>query len=830
MKDPYIAHLRKSDEQIQSVQAHLKETAALAKVFAQKLNLESAGELLGLMHDFGKYSRKFQKYIHDETGLFNPDLDDEESTPNGSKVDHSTAGAQWVYRELRKFGAAQGIGEFLGQMLGLCIASHHGEGLIDCLDGEGNPKWIERFNKTDELTHLAECERNADEVIRQKAHELAGENLIRSLLKAVKPIISDSTINEKIKEFYLGCLTRFLFSCLIDADRINSSDFEREAQKEVRRLAEKPDWQSAIDKLEVKLAGFENRPAEEIKPIDEIRRRISDDCLKRAVDSQGIYTLTVPTGGGKTLASLRYALHHAQKHNLDRIIYIIPYTSIIDQNAQAVREILGEDWVLEHHSNLEPEKQSWQDKLLSENWDKPIVFTTMVQFLDAWFGGGTRGARHIHPMTNAVLIFDEIQTLPVKCVHLFCNVLNWLTTFGKSTAVLCTATQPLLGKSGLQNFPEDKRGAITARGLLRLPENAEIMGKHQDLDKLFEELSRVEIRFNEKAGGWNVDEAGAFLLEQFATTPSCLFIVNTKKWAQELYQYCKAQNVPPEALFHLSTHQCAAHRKAIFDTIKGRLKNGKPVICISTQLIEAGVDISMACVIRALSGLDSIAQAAGRCNRHGEKKGKGQVWVLNLQEQDFTRILPDIQAGKTHAERVFRDFAGQDILQPEAMKRYFEYYFYQRSDEMLYSVKNSATGSLLDWLSDNKNNPGGNININNRRTGKIQLLMQSFKSAGRAFQAIDAPTHAVIVPYGEGAELIAKLCGEWDPKEMYDAKKKAQRYSVNVFPNVWGKLQKENALYETIEGSGIYYLNERYYNDEFGLSLDETSEMTFYDL
>ena len=639
----------------------------------------------------------------------------------------------------------------------------------------------------------------------------------------MKPILSDQATNNKIKEFYLGCLTRFLFSCLIDADRINSSDFEREDQKDVRRLTEKPDWQSAINQLEAKLAGFKNR-----YPIDEIRRRISDDCLKRAADSQGIYTLTVPTGGGKTLASLRYALHHAQKHNLDRIIYIIPYTSIIDQNAQAVREILGEDWVLEHHSNLEPEKQSWQDKLLSENWDKPIVFTTMVQFLDAWFGGGTRGARHIHPMTNSVLIFDEIQTLPIKCVHLFCNVLNWLTEFGRSTAVLCTATQPLLGESGLQNFPEGKRESIAARGLLRLPENAEIMGKHQDLDKLFADLSRVEIRFNEKAGGWNVDEAGAFLLEQFQTTPSCLFIVNTKKWAQELYQYCKAQNVPPEALFHLSTNQCAAHRKAIFDTIKARLKNGKPVICISTQLIEAGVDISMACVIRALGGLDSIAQAAGRCNRHGEKEGKGQVWVLNLQEQDFTRILPDIQAGKTHAERVFRDFAGQDILQPAAMERYFEYYFYQRSDEMSYSVKNSATGSLLDWLSDNALNPYGEKN--DKRSKPLPLLMQSFKSAGRAFQAIDAPTHAVIVPYGEGAELIVKLCGEWDPKKMYDAKKKAQRYSVNVFPNVWNKLQKENALHETIEGSGIYYLNERYYNDEFGLSLDETSEMTFYDL
>ena len=528
------------------------------------------------------------------------------------------------------------------------------------------------------------------------------------------------------------------------------------------------------------------------------------------------------------MASLRYALHHAQKHNLDRIIYIIPYTSIIDQNAQAVREILGEDWVLEHHSNLEPEKQSWQDKLLSENWDKPIVFTTMVQFLDAWFGGGTRGARHIHPMTNAVLIFDEIQTLPVKCVHLFCNVLNWLTTFGKSTAVLCTATQPLLGESGLRNFPEDKRESIASRGLLRLSEDAEIMGKHQDLDKLFDELSRVEIQFNEKVGGWNVEEAGTFLLKQFQTTQSCLFIVNTKKWAQELYQYCKAQNVPSEALFHLSTNQCAAHRKAIFDTIKARLENKQPVVCISTQLIEAGVDISMACVIRTLGGLDSIAQAAGRCNRHGEKEGKGQVYVLNLQETDFTRFLPDIQAGKTYAERVFHDFAGQDILQPEAMKRYFEYYFYQRSDEMSYSVKNSTTGSLLDWLSDNALNPYGEKN--NKRSKLLPLLMQSFKSAGRVFQAIDAPTQAVIVPYGEGAELIAKLCGEWDPKEMHRTLQKAQRYSVNVFPNVWDKLQKENALYETIEGSGIYYLNERYYNDEFGLSLDETSEMTFYDL
>ena len=234
-----IAHVRKLDGLQQLLIDHLLETSTISGQFTAKLNLGFVGELLGLMHDFGKYSQKFQNYIRRVNNVgFNFDQDDEDSFKGG---DHSTAGAQWVYRELRKFGAAQGIGELFGQMLGLCIASHHGEGLIDCLDGEGNPKWIERFNKTNELTHLAECERNANEAVQQKAKELVGENLIRSLLNAVKPILSDQATNNKIKEFYLGCLTRFLFSCLIDADRINSSDFEREAQKEIRRLTEKPD-------------------------------------------------------------------------------------------------------------------------------------------------------------------------------------------------------------------------------------------------------------------------------------------------------------------------------------------------------------------------------------------------------------------------------------------------------------------------------------------------------------------------------------------------------------------------------------------------------------
>ena len=815
-------------KQSQSLATHLTETAAIAKMLAAKLGLDLAGELLGLMHDFGKYSLKFQKYIYDATGLINPDLDDEESTPGGSKVDHSTAGAQWVYRRLAAMGQKES-GVLCGQMLGLCIASHHGAGLIDCLDDEGNVVWQKRFNKDDSLTHLSECLQNADESVLQQAEGLADKALLVQMLAPLKAVLMlpEAQAGHQIKEFYLGCFTRFLFSCLIDADRINSADFERENQKEIRRLQEKPDWQAAIAKLEAKLAQFERR-----YPIDEIRRQIADDCLQRAADAQGIYTLTVPTGGGKTLASLRHAVHHAQTHGLERIIYIIPYTSIIDQNAEAVRDILGDEWVLEHHSNLDPEKQTWQNKLLSENWNKPIVFTTMVQFLDAWFGGGTRGARHIHPMANSVLIFDEIQTLPVKCVHLFCNALNWLVQFGGSSAVLCTATQPLLSACGVDEFPEYKRALVKARGLLQLAPNAEIMGKNQALDKLFADLSRVEIKFNEKAGGWSVDEAGAFLLTQFQTALSCLFIVNTKKWAKDLYQYCQQQNVPSEALFHLSTNQCAAHRKALFARMKQRLEKKLPVVCISTQLIEAGVDISMACVIRALGGLDSIAQAAGRCNRHGENAGKGWVWVLNLQEPSLAKVLPDIDAGQQQAERVLREFAGQDILQPKAMRQYFEYYFYQRSDEMAYQINKNGSDSLLSWLSDNRYNQAASD-----RNGKLKndvlrghnldpLLMHSFKSAGRAFQVIDAPTRAVIVPYGEGKALIAKLCGEYEPKAFYGYLNQAQRFSVNVFPNVWDKLLKEAAV-QQIADTGIYYLHTSHYIDEYGLSVDEVGLMDF---
>mgnify|MGYP003587425233 CR=1 FL=1 len=241
----FIAHVRKTDQSEQTVATHLTETAAIARALAAKLDLPEVGELLGLMHDFGKYSAAFQAYIKAATGV-NPDVDVEDTLPNGQKIDHSTAGAQWIYRRLKKFGAQNGIGELVGQMLGLCIASHHGAGLIDCLSPEGGAVWRTRFDKDDALTHLSECEQNADEVVKRQAEGLANQDLVDLLKKSIIKILKQPNSNDKIKEFYLGCLTRFLFSCLIDADRTNSADFERGVQKDVCCLTTKPNWQEAI--------------------------------------------------------------------------------------------------------------------------------------------------------------------------------------------------------------------------------------------------------------------------------------------------------------------------------------------------------------------------------------------------------------------------------------------------------------------------------------------------------------------------------------------------------------------------------------------------------
>jgi CRISPR-associated endonuclease/helicase Cas3 len=820
----FIAHISSSDSSVQTLGTHLTGVAEITARLASKIGSENAGRLIGLMHDFGKYSLAFLNYIKSATELINPDEDEYVAhKAMKGKIDHSTAGAQWVFQALKNFGS-KGQGEFCGQILAVCIASHH-SGLIDCLTLDGDSGFKKRIEKPDEDTHLEECKRNADSSILNQAQHLANESLVREMLSVINQIrkaknAEGQTLSALIREFYWGFYTRFLFSCLIDADRMNSADFET-PENALLRSKGIPDWGVAIERLETKLGSF---------PVDTdvaaIRKKISDQCLEKSNQAQGIYTLSVPTGGGKTLASLRYALNHAKKHGLERIIYVIPYTSIIEQNASEVRKILqptGEtfEWVLEHHSNLEPEVQTWRSKLVSDNWDAPVIFTTMVQLLETMFGGGTRGVRRLHQLANSVLIFDEIQTLPIKCVHLFCNAINFLTDYAKTTTVLCTATQPLLNQ--LQK-PEN--------GQLHVAKENEII---PNVSELYQRLERVQVENKCKDGGWSKEEIVEFAMRLFEERQSCLMIVNTKKWAQDLFLEFQRSGVDPEALFHLSTNQCPAHRKAILDKVRQRLKDGEPVLCVSTQLIEAGVDVSFADVIRFLAGLDSIAQAAGRCNRHGELKNqygepiKGRVYVLN-PDQESTDMLADIEVGKRQAERVLSEMPNASILSPEAMQRYFQYYFFDRTKDMVYktTLENGIDNTLLNLLSSNAGNNFAQNNEKRAEQGFFPLLMQSFMTAGKAFKAIDAPTQSVIVPYGEGKEIIKALCAvnnDFSAKAFHELLKKAQKYSVNVFPNLWKQLMAADALVE-IQGEGVFYLNEQHYSQLFGVTLEGKEKMS----
>ncbi len=807
----YIAHVRTSDDSKQTVAEHLQDVALIAKQLATKIHVPEAGELIGLLHDFGKYSKEFQDYIKSGTGLFDADhIDYVDAKGKKGKIDHSTAGAQWVWQAMSKIGK-NGEGELCGQMLALCIASHH-SGLIDCLKPDGTNEFQRRMSKEDNRTHLNECRQNADTEIREKAQQLVKPS-ISALWRQRNALMRSTRQSEIIRQFYIGFWTRFLFSCLIDADRINSADFENPHLAEHRNQT--VSWDVAINRLEFFLTEQQNginRKREQLTEntlrLNERRRYISDTCKNRAAHPQGIYSLTVPTGGGKTYASLRFALHHAKTHGLERIFYVIPYTSIIEQNAEAIRKAIEHTsdkthWVLEHHSNLEPEQQTWRSKLVAENWDAPIVLTTMVQFLETLFSGGTRGARRLHQLANSIIIFDEIQTLPINCTHLFCNALSFLTTYTKTTAVLCTATQPLLNQL---KSPE--------KGQLEIPKENELVG---DVAGLFEQLKRVDILNKTKPEGWSKEEIAELTLKEFQDKGSCLVIVNTKAWAEALYREC-AIKVEKNSVFHLSTHQCSTHRTAIFNTIKARLKDKKPVLCFSTQLIEAGVDIDFASVIRFLAGLDSVAQAAGRCNRNAVLD-TATVHVVNPEKETIDQLI-DIKVGKDKTERVFREMQGKDLLAPDVMELYFKYYFHERAEQMVYPVSDKdaeRNDSLLNLLSENsKNNSAMSL-----------PLKQSFMTAGKAFKAIDAPMHSVIVPYGHGNCLITELCGlseKFDAAGFYQCLREAQKYSVNLFPNTWEKLRKQDAIVE-IQGAGVFYLKEPYYSPEFGLSTEPVSKV-----
>ncbi|NCC61306.1 MAG: CRISPR-associated endonuclease Cas3'' [Verrucomicrobiae bacterium] len=833
MLTEYFAHVRDEDKEKQTLLDHLVSVSDMSKEFAEKIGLDDVGGLIGLLHDFGKYSRSFQNYLLSSSGSVDPDSEEYiDPKAQKGKIDHSTAGAKYIWEKLKEVGK-YGQGEICAQIMALCIASHH-SGMIDCLSKDDKLVFWDRMDKPDDATRYFECLSAMEDDLKTALNESLGDDkkkMLRGFLTYLDKVAMFSAKENYglpiVGAFNLGMTARFLLSCLVDADRIDSAEFEDPSRKEERLKRSDLDWQTGIDRLEGVLNSYKKD-----SPVNEIRRRISDECLEKADDPPGIYTLSVPTGGGKTLLSLRYAMRHALRHNLHRIIYVVPFTSIIEQNAQEVRSILERDgdafpWVLEHHSNIEPDRQTWHHKLVAENWDSPVVFTTMVQFLETLFGGGNSRVRRMHRLAKTVLVFDEIQSLPVRCTHLFCNALNFLVEQAGSTAILCTATQPTLDRLSSLGKPN-----LAKKGELHLAENSELVS---DKTALFGELKRVRIRDLSRPGGWSKEEIGDLALEKLEKLGNCLVVVNTKTWAKRLFQYCSS-DTEADVTYHLSTGQCPAHRKECLALIRKRLEEGKRVLCISTQLIEAGVDVDFGAVIRFTAGLDSIAQAAGRCNRHGKLRDSegnpimGDVSIVNPSEENIS-TLRDILIGQEKTRRILCEYDEKELLDPTTLSRYFDYFFFDRTDEMAYNFRGKGGNrddNLLNLLSLNDKSGFAEFNVERKKNLRVPMLLQSFKYAGEIFQAIDAPTNSVICPYGDGKDLISDLCSisiKFELKEYRNLLRKAQQYSVNVFPNVWKKLCDSGVIHEIQEGEGVFYLDKTFYDSNFGLCFEQVCPM-----
>lgn len=821
-----VAHIA-DDKREQSLAEHLLQVSKRTRRLAKKIHLEKAGELIGLLHDLGKATAVFQSYLlsfHKEGGV-------EPQDEMRGKIDHSTAGAQIAWREFIAESQDELARELACQLV-LPIVSHH-SGLIDSIAPDGEDVLAVRIGKSDEKTRTNEAWRTIDAQVRAQAQSLLRDGALRDeLRRAAKHALHGEGNQHATDRHYmqLGLMVRMLFSCLIDADRTDTANFERPVAARLRQEQVYERWDILLGRLEARLAKM---PPE--GTVNRIRREVSAECSRGALRPAGAYTLTVPTGGGKTLAALRFALQHAVNRAgstaaVDRVIFVSPYISIVEQNAEVARQVLEPEGVtngsvvLEHHSNLgldeqpgERNREHWRRKLLAENWNAPVVFTTMAQVLESLFSDGTRAVRRLHSMARSVLVFDEAQTLPVKLLHPFNNALNYLARECGTTVLLCTATQPRLHQVDAE------------LGTLRLAANAELIG---DVDGLFRSLRRYRVTDETgRSGGWNQAEVAESACALACQHGSCLVVLNTKRDVREVFQQCRAL-LPDAVCVHLSTGMCPAHRAETLKQLKSLLQDqahtsgAAPILCVSTNLIEAGVDIDFAAVVRDLAGLDSLAQAAGRCNRHGLRDGGGHVLLVRLP--DPPAQLEDVLHGRRAAQRVLeewrRSHPGEHVPLDgtELMDRYFEFWNHERRKEMSYTVSGkqaARSDTLLSMLG--KNDLAVTEAAATGRPVKRQLLNQSFMAAGKAFQLI-APTQGVIVPFREegsnsGEKIIAALCAVHDLEAEWQLLRKAQRYTLNLYDHAFVTLVNAGALYEVKAGSGVYCLRPEWYDAEFGL-------------
>jgi CRISPR-associated endonuclease/helicase Cas3 len=584
------------------------------------------------------------------------------------------------------------------------------------------------------------------------------------------------------KEFSgLHLWIRILFSCLTDADFLDTEAFmdaarsgQRGGYPELATL--RAQFDEAMEKMEKKAkeAGA--------TPVNQLRAEVLRQCRASAVGAPGIYTLTVPTGGGKTLSSLAFALEHALHHGKRRIVYAIPYTSIIEQTANVFRDIFG-DAVLEHHCNLDVKKESaeepWtsRNKLASENWDAPLIVTTNVQLFESLFAARTSRCRKLHNLVNSVVILDEAQLLPPEFLQPILDVMRLLTAHYGVTFVFCTATQPALGTR------TDSFGRTWLRGLDGAKEI--VSGTEQ----LYEQLERVKVFLPEE---WNTPGNWDEIADRIAQHPSVLAIVNTRADCRELHRRM------PTGTVHLSALMCGEHRSFVIKRIKQRLANQESVRVISTQLIEAGVDVDFPVIYRALAGLDSIAQAAGRCNREGKQADKGNVVVFVPPKQAPRGLL---RFGEDVCKRLLMG-RPENPLTPEWFTRYFEHYYSAAGKEGLDKM------GIHELLTKDA----------------VQCKIQ-FRTAAEHFQLIDdGDSVSIIVPYAnpedprrDSRPLLTRLrAGELHR----DLLRGLQRFTVTVRRHDFQHLEKAGELEEL--GPGLWALkNETAYHGELGLLIEE---------
>ncbi len=793
MNQTWYSHYRPQDDSYQENACHERNVAELSERYCGIPALKKAAWLAGLHHDDGKNTESWQRYF--QSSIHG------ESRYGEGREDHSTLGGLVVgqYAPQSRFA----------EMLQTAIYMHHG--ISDCITVAVDSSLIvrrqEKYGAEDVKAATQVAERLFPDVEMEACCREAKRD-VNGLAREIKDLATEENGVYGTFDFYIGLCERMLFSCLMDADWRDTADFmagedtaAETAQEEIQQV-----WETGIRNLGARLQSF----AADDK-LSAGRKMISDRCRDAAYAGERLYRLTVPTGAGKTLAGLRFALYHAREHRRKRIFYIAPYKSILEQNAEEIRKALGmPEAVLEHHSDVvqEDEGQLWRYERLIENWDgAPVIVTTAVQFLNTLFREKRSNLRRFHSLCDSVMIFDEAQALPVKVIALFNMAVNFLTRLCNTTAVLCTATQPLFSD-------------IAKNRMLR---GTNLVENMESLEPVFRRVAYHDC-LSDCGDGLSAEQAAAFVQAQAKQFTQILMIVNTKSCAKAIYETLAQQG--ESGLYHLSTWMCARHRSDRLQEIREKLQDGERVICISTQLVEAGVDFSFQCVIRSLAGLDSLIQAAGRCNRNGVLE-TGHVFLIRMsQEAEHTASIPDIKKAQEAMQRFlhrYRQNPEEFASRPdsaEAVRAYYSYYFYERQEEMCYNVKvEGIKTNLVRLLSSNPDFAGSH---------KERKIRQAFRTAGEAFSVIaEKGETAVIVPYGEAAAMVELLQKEHDPRRKQAILRTLQQYTVSLSEAALRRMG--TGVVYGIEENRILVLHDRYYSADTGVR-EEPSAMPFWNL